>query len=50
MIITVKKLPETTPQEIIDSYCNRFRKKGKKVKTEHKDGNIIISIEEIFDD
>lgn len=50
MKITVKTLSETTPQEIIDSYCRRFGQKGKKVKTEHKDGNIIISIEEIFDD
>ena len=50
MKITVKDLLETTPQEIIDSYCRRFRQKGKKVKTEHRDGRIIISIEEIFED
>ena len=49
MIIVVDELPGTAPQEIIDSHCRRFERKGHKVKTERK-GNIIeIFIEEIFD-
>lgn len=49
MKIIIKELPGTTEQEEVDSYCRKYRKEGKDVKTERKGDLIQIYIEEIFD-
>lgn len=49
MKIILKELSDTTPQAIVDSHLNTFRKKGKFVKTRHEGNLIQIYVEESFE-